>query len=130
MQITVRLLTGINIKLNVTPYDTIQDLKTKIEGELSFPPQQQRLIFGAQTLEDNKTLSYYNIKQNASIFLVLSLRSSQQQIRNEATTTSIQVFVRTMSGFTWTFDIEPNAKVYDLKKKNLQSRNGFVGGSK
>ena len=72
--ITIKTLTGQNIIFDVNPTTTILEVKEKINVRQGIPLDQQRLLFNEIILEDDKTLDYYNIKENSIIYLLLKIR--------------------------------------------------------
>ena len=69
MQIFVRTCSGKTITLEVEAYESIENDRVKIQNMEGIPPDFQRLICAGRQLEDGKTLSYYNIHKEFTLFM-------------------------------------------------------------
>lgn len=62
------------MSIEVEEGESIEEVKAKIAEKEGIPPEQQRLIFGGQQLQDAKTLDDYDVGDDATLHLVLRLR--------------------------------------------------------
>ena len=71
--IYIKSLMGTTTEIKVDTKDSVRKLKAKFSELVHIPPDQMRLIFEGQQLENRKTLAEYNVCDHCTLYLVLLL---------------------------------------------------------
>jgi len=72
--IQIKSLTGKYTELKVHHKMTVSEVKDAIERIDQTPFDQQRLVYNGKQLEDERTLDYYDIKQDTVVHIILRIR--------------------------------------------------------
>ena len=73
MKLFVKNLVGKTITIDVDGFDTIRNVKYKIYDKEGVPPYQQQVVFATKYLENDRTLSDYNILKDSILHMVLRI---------------------------------------------------------
>ena len=105
MHIFVKTLSGKSIALQVEPSCTIANVKAKIQEWEEIPPDKQRLTFESKDLKDFHTLSYYQIQNHSTIYVLLRLCGG------------MQIFVKTPNNKRIKIEVKPSDTIENVKAK-------------
>lgn len=70
--ITLEDLVGIKFRFDTSRFDTIKNFKLQIQVKEGIPVHKQRIFYSSTQifeLNDERSLSYYNIKPEATFFI-------------------------------------------------------------
>ena len=77
IQIFIKTMTGKTITLTVAKTYTIDEIQKMILAKEGVAESEQRLIYAGVHLEAEKTLPYYQIRQESTLHMVLRLRGGR-----------------------------------------------------
>ena len=70
-RLNIKTLTGNNLEIKANSADTILDVKYRIQIKQGYPPDQQKLIYGGQQMENDRKLKEYKVLPDSTIHLIL-----------------------------------------------------------
>ena len=73
MIISITYCTGLSDNYDVDSNNTVYDLKKKIQMKTGYSTDQFQLIFNKKYINDEYLLSYYNIQNNSTLYMVFRL---------------------------------------------------------
>ncbi len=73
MKILVKTLGGDIIRLDVEPTTTIEEIKKKIQELKNIQVEEQIITFKNKRLENNRTVSYYNIQDKNTLYMLVRM---------------------------------------------------------
>ena len=85
IQIYIRLISNKTLVLDAQPSNTIKNIKEVIKDKEGIPLEEQNLISSGKRLLNDKTLEYYDIKNESIIYLFLKIEI-------------IQIFIQELNG--------------------------------
>ena len=112
IQLFVKSINGKTRTVEVNTTDTIRQIKEQIRDKEGINPDEQRLIYAGKNLDDDKTVSDYNLSSDATLHLVLRVRGG------------MQIFVKTLTGKTITLEVEGSDSIQNVKQK-IQDKEGI-----
>ena len=124
LHIFVKLLNGSSLSLAVEASTTIDNVKIliseKLEGQ--WPPDQQRLKFTGQALQDDRTLSSYNIQRGCIIDFGIDHFGEDEEEEEEEEEQAelhsfLHIFVATPDGQTTTLEVQTSDTIDHIKAR-------------
>lgn len=115
IDINIETLAGTSFSLKVSPLETVQSVKAKIQRHEGIPISQQQLVWQSSELDDKHSLNDYHIPNGATIRLVLTLRGGPINTRRVTTEDSL---LRDVSDL---MEIQEDSNLWNVANNNASN---------
>ncbi len=115
INIFIQTLSSKTFSFQLSDESTIEALKKKIEEKESIVPHEQKLVFNGKTLENDRTLKSYAIKNDSQIHLIFT--PAPEAVQDFKPAQNIQVFIKTLTGKTIPIQLLDTDTLETLMKK-------------
>ena len=105
-----------HITLAVDPNDSIANLKSMIKVKKGFPVDEQRIVYNGRNLEDDRTVSEYNIQDKSTLNLVLRVPRRHKGHNRMGVSVTILTEARVPVA-TDTLTVRPTDSILEVKLK-------------
>ena len=113
IQIYIRLISNKTLVLDVLPSNTIKNIKEIIKDKEGIPLEEQNLISSGKRLLDDKTLEYYGIKNEFTIYLFL-----KREI--------MKIFIQELNGKIINLDDVARGNTIENIKMRILAKEGII----
>jgi len=106
IHISVKFINGKSLNISVTDSTRIINVKNFIHDQHGLPTSDQRLMHEKIELDDNKTISDYNIKDGSTFYCLIRIKDKLKE------TGKGKVVIKVRTGQTFTLDIAASVYMY------------------
>jgi AN1-type zinc finger and ubiquitin domain-containing protein 1 len=92
ININIETLVGTTFSLKVSPWESIQSVKAKIQRHEGIPISHQHLVWQSTELDDSCCLSDYSITNGSTLKMVLALRGGPINTKRSKITQRVNQF--------------------------------------
>ena len=119
----VRTPMGRMVSVEFLPTDTIKSIKKKVHAKVGLEPESQVMLLEGTPLEDDATLTSYNISTASTLHVVLHAKNDGPQPESDGEPRPgtpddlVQIFIKTVTGMTFGLEVNLSGTVSDVKAR-------------
>lgn len=76
-QVFVKTLQGETVTLEIMPFETVKNVKRKIQDKEGIPVDEQRLLLNGKQLECDRTVKSYDVQKGSTLHVAARIRGGR-----------------------------------------------------